>query len=234
MNKNNLSIIFALLMLLSFKVIASQGTIVYFKGEVLLKGKDNSFKRVNKGQVVALGDMIRTKQNSIAVIALKSGSKVKLNANSAITIKAELTKKKPEKLFLNSGSVFISVLKRVVNKDTKSKVKLLLKTRSASMGVRGTQFFASFGKQKDQSKRKDLWMCVNEGLVLIKTNKSKKAILVKAGEGVHVKEGTDVSAPRPLEWTKKLNWELDSTKGDLTNKVSIEQAYTDLLDKDYD
>ena len=234
---NKLYLLF-LVFFFSFQVFAGSGKAVFIKGEVLIKGSNNKFIRLKKNQDVNLGDMIRTKTKSIAVLALKSGSKLKLNENSAITLRTEKTAKKPESLFLNKGSVFISVLKTHLTKKTKktkkTKIKLVLKTRSAAMGVRGTKFFASFGKQANKSKRKDLWMCVNSGLVEVRTTHTKKSILVKAGEGVHVKEGTEVSEPKPLMWTKKLNWGFDSTKGDLTNKVEIEEAYTDLLDKDYD
>lgn len=96
------------------------------------------------------------------------------------------------------------------------------------MGVRGTELFASYGTGKD------VWMCVNEGIVSVRSKKEKKGTLVKAGEGVVVKKGKWTSKPKPLAWTKKLNWNMDPASGDVVNKVSIESAYSDLLDEDYD
>jgi hypothetical protein len=221
-------------LLFSMQVFAGIGTAIYIKGEVSIKGSNNKFIKLKKGQMINVGDMIRTKNKSIAVLSLKSGSKIKLNENSALTIEKERTKTRPSSLFLNAGSVFMSILKSKIYKTGKSKVKMVLKTRTTAMGVRGTKFFASYGKQKSPDKRKDLWMCVNSGLVEVKTNASKKTVLVKAGEGIEVKEGKEISDPKALAWTKNLNWEFDAKKGDLENKVSIEEAYTDLLDKDYD
>ena len=111
-----------------------------------------------------------------------------------------------------------------------SKDKFVVKTKNASFGVRGTEFFISYGKDR----AKDAWMCVNEGLVRVSPKDSKESVDVKAGEGVQVKDKKSVSTPKPLAWTSKLNWNLDSSKGQLENKVNIDDAYTDLLDQDYD
>ena len=96
------------------------------------------------------------------------------------------------------------------------------------MGVRGTEFFASYGSGKD------IWMCVNEGIVSVKSKSENKQTLVNAGEGVVIKKGSGTSKPKPLAWTKKLNWNMDPKVGEVVNKVSIEAAYSDLLDEDYD
>ena len=50
---------------------------------------------------------------------------------------------------------------------------------------------------------------------------------------VKIPFGKNTSEPRPLAWTRKLNWSMDSTK-DVENKVDIQQAYYDLLNIDYD
>lgn len=93
------------------------------------------------------------------------------------------------------------------------------------MGVRGTEFFVSYGTSNN-----DTWMCVNEGVVQVDSDK-RKGVNVKAGEGVKVSKS--VSDPKFLPWTKKLNWNFNPKK-DLENKVSIEDAYKDPLNFDYD
>jgi len=188
------------------------------------------FQKIKKGAILNIGDIVRTRKGSLAILSLEGGSKLKLNPDSAVTIKS--TQKNNEEVFLNKGSAFINVLKSKLKKSAKPKFRL--KTKTVSMGVRGTSFFASYGKTQNKKVRKDIWMCVNEGLVEVVNQKSKQKVQVKAGEGIKVEKGDKISEPKPLEWTKKLNWNMDEAKGDLENKVSIEEAYSDPLDEDYD
>lgn len=207
----------------SFSVFAENGKVIFTKGLVKI-GKSTKLK---KNQVIKVGDRITTGKDSLAVLHLPQGNKVKLGPESVMVIKV-LPKSKNDstKLNLLRGNSFIKVLKGKLRKGQKS--KLTLRTKTAAMGVRGTEFFASYGSGND------VWMCVNEGVVAVRSKNEKKSTLVKEGEGIVVKNGTDTSKPKPLEWTRKLNWNMNPKSGDLVNKVSIESAYTDLLDKDYD
>ncbi|MFT6068631.1 MAG: hypothetical protein ACJAT2_003725 [Bacteriovoracaceae bacterium] len=203
--------------------LANSATIVFIKGEV----KDAKNVTLKKDQKLPQGTIINTGAGSFAVLQLPHGNKVKVGENSQLKI-SKLSKKKvgQTRLALFKGSSFIKVIKSKLAKGEKS--KLILRTRTTAMGVRGTEFFASYGTGKD------VWMCVNEGIVSVRSKTEKKATLVKAGEGIIVKDGNKTSEPKPLKWTKKLNWNMDPASGDLENKVSIESAYTDLLDQDYD
>lgn len=98
------------------------------------------------------------------------------------------------------------------------------------MGVRGTEFFVAHGKKSSG----DIWMCVSSGEVVVKAKTEKKATSVKAGEGIVIKGGKETSNPKPLAWTQKLNWNMDPKKGKVENTISIDQAYSDVLDFDYD
>lgn len=227
-------IFFILCLFITHEVFASAGQILFARGGVYVQKQGKSAKkRVKKGHEVSVGDFVSTDKGSIAVVKLNSGNKIKVNAKSAIKIESEKTKNKPDTVLLRRGSAFVSVLKSKLKSKIKDPVKFQLKTTRAAMGVRGTEFFASFGKV-DDNKRKDLWMCVRTGLVEVSTTSSKKKVLVKEGEGVKIEEEKKISDPKPLEWTKELNWNMEAEKGDLENKVKIEEAYTDLLDKDYD
>jgi hypothetical protein len=202
---------------------ASQVTIVFMKGDV----KSSTSKVLKKNQLLPEGTVISTGAKSFAVLKLPQGNKVKIGEKSELKV-SKLAKKTNQqtRLLLTKGSSFIKVLKAKLAKGQRS--KLILRTKSISMGVRGTEFFASYGTGKD------VWMCVNEGVVAVRSKKEKKSTFVKAGEGVVVKDGDKTSAPRPLKWTKKLNWNMDPESGTVENNVSIQSAYTDLLDQDYD
>jgi ferric-dicitrate binding protein FerR (iron transport regulator) len=179
---------------------------------------------------VKKNDTITTGARSLAVLKLDDGSNIKINEKSSLSIgKASSTQ---SLINVQKGSAFFRVLKKnfINQKAKKKKHKFVVKYKTVAMGVRGTEFFVSDGKENSS----DIWMCVNEGKVVVKSNSEKESTLVKAGEGIVVKNGKKTSSPKPLKWTRNLNWKMDNQKGDLTNKVSIEEAYTDLLEHDYD
>ena len=228
-----LAFIFLILFFIFSNIASAGGKLIYAKGNVEVlskKSKSKMFQKVKKGAALEIGDIVRTRKDALAILSLDGGSKLKLNPDSAVTIKN--TQKNNEEVFLNKGSVFINVLKSKLTKDAKPKFNL--RTKTVAMGVRGTSFFASYGKQQKKKVRKDVWMCVNEGLVEVQNIKSGQKVNVKAGEGIKVDKGDKISEPKPLAWTQKLNWNMDESKGDLDNKVSIEDVYSDPLDQDYD
>lgn len=199
--------------------ILAKGTIVHARGDVKVDGK-----KAEKGTYIPLKSRIETGANSLAVISFEGGSTVKLNEQSRLYLTKDDASKKKTNLALLKGSSFFKKLVK-----TKNNGGLFVKARNVSMGVRGTQFFVGYGKKKEE----DVYMCVNEGKVVIKGEDQKKATLVKAGEGVVVAGGKKSSTPKPLPWTKNLNWNLDPEK-ELENKASIEESYSDPLEKEYD
>ncbi len=205
---------FAISIFISQALLSAE--VVYIKGRVT-----RSAKQLNIGDKIKDGSIIETEKDSLAIISIDF-SKVKIGPGSQFKILH--SDKKKTQLELTAGSTFIQLVKNEMNKDH----KLTLKTKTASMGVRGTQFFTSYGKADAQ----DVWMCVNEGAVEVKSSEDKKPVLVKKGEGIRVTKN-QTSNPRFLPWTAKLNWNFDP-KTDVINKVNIEEAYHDLLDQDYD
>jgi ferric-dicitrate binding protein FerR (iron transport regulator) len=97
--------------------------------------------------------------------------------------------------------------------------------------VRGTRVFTAFGRAHGKSR--DLWVCVNEGAVEVGSNSSPERLRVAAGQGVLIKGETDLTKPRPYDWTKKLNWNMDAAQGAVQDKTNLDSAYSDLLDQDY-
>ena len=167
------------------------------------------------------GDVLYTGKDSLMLVFLNNGSTHKMGENSKLKLSGEGS---PTILEIISGSLF-SLFKKKKRKGAQYKIK----TKTMVAGVRGTQFVTSYGRNKNPD---DNWLCVNEGEVEVSLIGRKGLTSVKAGEGISVsKKG--VSSPKPLPWTKKLNWSMDP-KSDLVNKVNIESAYTDLLDVDYD
>ena len=109
---------------------------------------------------------------------------------------------------------------------------LTVQTVNAAMGVRGTEFFVAFGKVPDIEP--DLWMCVNEGKVEVKSKKEDGVKTVNQGEGILLPNGSKITDPKAYAWTQGLNWNMNPDSGELDNPMDIEKMYTDLLDEDYD
>lgn len=208
-----MKLLFTIFFFLS-QIAYADGGLKFIRGKVI---RENKLMKV--GDRVQFGDKISVAAKSLAVVELDDGSKIKINELSQVVLK----KNELVEAEVTLGSVFFNIIKR----NTKDRaVKFKVKARQVSLGVRGTEFFVSLGKMKD-----DVWMCVNEGLV--EAASEKKTVMVKQGEGIHVKKDL-VSDPKPLAWTKKLNWNMNENSGDLENNVSIEEAYTDVLGRDYD
>jgi hypothetical protein len=215
--------------LFSFSSLAQgQGKVLFSKGKSFFRGRDTNqkLKRLKVGHEFKSGTTFITNKGALVILSL-GASKVKLPELSEFTY--EGMKKGVMNVSLQKGSSFFSIFERKIISKKKQNYKFVVKSNGVAMGVRGTEFFASLGKKDTE----DLWMCVNEGFVDVKDRKGK-VTLVKAGEGVRVVDGKKTTAPKFLPWTKKLNWNMNPKKGDLKNKVNIEDAYEDVLDLDYD
>lgn len=193
---------------------------------IIRDGKSIAAKKLDKIQAQ---DVIVTGKKSLAVVKLNDATVIKINESSQLSLNHLFTDKNPTQIGLSKGSAFFKA-----NKDAKSKTKLVIKTRTASLGVRGTTFFAAVATQKNAT---DTWMCVQEGVVIATSLNTKESKKVLAGQGVKISDTTKLQDPRFLPWTKGLNWEFsngDTTNVDIENKLDIRDAYEDILDTDYE
>lgn len=184
-------------------VFAQTYQIIHQKGEVAIEREG---KAIN-GTTVQVGDTVRIGEKSLAILRAP-GETIKLLSDTKIQVQ-EISQN--SKLNLLIGGVISKIDKK----------GFTIKTKSSSMGVRGTQFFSSVD-DKDVA-----WMCVNEGVVDV------QGVQVPAGKGVFVKEGIS-SKPKAFAWTKKINWNMDEHNGEVESEVKIDANYTDLLDHHYD
>lgn len=214
-----------LVLLFASNSFASSGKILFFRGSVL----KNGHKITSKINIKA-GDKISVQKKSIAIISLDNLDKIKLSENTEVVIEAinkpVKSKNNLTKIFLKSGSVF----SKVSSRNGKSR-NFKLRTKSASMGVRGTEFFTAYGR-KNIGAGNDQWMCVKEGSVEVSNSNQK--VLVKEGEGIFITKGVDVTKPKPYAWTRNLNWNMNPKNGKLENNIDFDGVYTDFEDQDYD
>lgn len=195
----------------------------------VLKGTATSGADVLKvGSAVAHGQTVKTGPQTTLILSYPDESKIKIKENAEIVIHAPPPGGlEPSGLDLIQGAVFSMV-------NPQKGAKFQVKTKTAVAGVRGTKFFTSFDKKAGAAKM-DVWMCVEEGAVEMTELTHPKPVLVRAGFGVLVEEGKAIAAPKKFAWTKKLNWNMGDTAGEIEDKTQISEAYKDkLLKSNYD
>jgi len=195
----------------------ANGQVLLLKGKVTLNNKP-----LVKSDTIHQGDRIKTSSSSLVLLKFSTGTTLKINQNSQIEISL---------LQISSNSTLISLIKgsTFFKKNPKVKGKLNVKTKFASMAVRGTQFFVSYGKKSID----DIFMCVNKGSVWVASGQKRRA-LVNQGEGVNISSNKLISKPTFLPWTKDLNWSLNPKDKTLENSAEIEEKYGNPLSQDYD
>lgn len=173
-----------------------------------------------QGQILGTGAKVKTGADSVAILALDGGSHLKMNADSELTLD-QVGAVGSQSVSLQSGGVFSDVAKQKAKHFS-------IHTASATMGVRGTRFFTSYGNGQD------VWMCVEDGEVAVESKVQKDPVLVEKGQGVFIPQGKKVTDPKPYAWTKGLNWNMDPGQGDVKDHSSIESGYKDLTNQNYD
>lgn len=202
-------------------------TLNYSIGDVKVK-RGAAWMNGAPGMNLARGDMVSTGGKSLAIIAFSRGSMVRMRENTSLSITGnDRPDNESISLFLTAGSVFSRVAKRM------NAEKYEINTATVVAAVRGTEFFFAFGKEGKSGK--DLWLCVNSGLVQVEDiSDSAKKVSLKKGEGIFIRGGSVFTAPKRYPWTRDLNWNMDPARGSVVDTTDLKSAYTDLLNQDYD
>lgn len=200
---------------------ALNGQVVYTEGEVALRSGSQT-RDASIGDSLGTGDVIVTGARSLAVIDLANGTTLKLKEKTTLAIGSigEATS-----VTLTAGGVFTSIARKLTGRFS-------VTTQTAVAGVRGTEFFMAYGKTIDA--KPDVWLCVNSGAVEVVIPETGQTVIVPQGLGVNIVGGAKITSPKSYPWTRKLNWNIDPGSGTVNDRTSLEQAYSDLLNQDYD
>jgi len=118
-----------------FFLLASS-TLAEYAKVIVLKGKDITYdsKSLKKGELINTGGLLKTGRRSFVKLELKeSGGFVSVGPRSEVEVKA-VEKSGPKAMTLLKGAL------RYKGSTAKEAKKPTLYTRSASMGIRGTDF----------------------------------------------------------------------------------------------
>jgi len=200
---------------------AAGNELAYSEGDVTLVRQARTIE-AEPGLALFQGDTLRTGRDGLAIIKLARGAEIKVRENTSLDLdglEANVS------LTLRAGGVFSKVDKLLGSRYT-------IRTESAVAGVRGTEFFVAYGRTIDL--KPDVWLCVNDGSVEVAIVESGEKVVVEEGKGINIIGGTRLTAPRGYAWTRRLNWNTDPSGGSVFDKTDLDQAYSDLLDQDYE
>jgi hypothetical protein len=79
----------------------------------------------------------------------------------------------------------------------------------------------------------DVWLCVNSGAVDVSLPQTGQSTVIKEGFGINIVAGTKLTTPRNYPWTRRLNWNMDASRGTVEDTTNLDEAYSDLLNQDY-
>jgi len=129
-----LSLFIALMSVTVASASATLGSVEMAKGNVKVKS-EGSFKKskVKKGLEVKKGDLITTSKNANAVIKLKDGSTLALDASSTLHFASANMAEQEE------GKIYY----KITSRDAKNALKV--KTPFAIIGIKGTTFIVDSG-----------------------------------------------------------------------------------------
>ena len=209
------------IILVGLRAAALEGEIVYTDGDVLVT-QGSSEADAFIGMEVGEGDTVETLEDSLAVIRLAEGTEIKMRESTVLSLDSL---GEQVSINLTQGGVFSRVYRQAVDRYD-------VRTHSAVAGVRGTEFFVAYGRTIDD--QPDIWLCVNEGSVEVAITETNEKVIVEEGLGINIVGGVKLTQPKFYPWTQDLNWNTDPGVGDVKDTTNLEQAYSDLLDHDYD
>lgn len=188
--------------------------VVYRKGDVSMTRAGES-RKIFKGDFLISKDLVTTNSKGLIILGFGEGfnSRLKIGPSTELTLEGKIVDiddKNQEKtfFFLKLGNILVNY----INKD-KDKNKLKVRTKTASMAVRGTEFFIHTtldGKTL---------VAVKSGVVLAKHNEKSTGVPLTSEEGVVFTSDGGSGKLNPPEWYKEINWQLDDLSLKLKDMV---------------
>lgn len=148
MKKNILFCIFIILLTPSLLFAAEKpvAKVILMKGEARGKTSDGTVFQVKVDQDIAEGSVIQTSDKSFVKLLFIDKSQMNLGPKSQMVINA-FPSNEAGIITLVKGQLRSKVTKDYMEMDDKSKSKLFIKTSSAAMGIRGTDFQVNYNEE---------------------------------------------------------------------------------------
>lgn len=140
------------LMTMSFATLASDNVakVILMRGMVKARLTDGSIVDVKADQSLPEGATVQTAEKSFVKLLFIDKSQMNLGPNSQMVINA-FPKKEAGIITLVKGQIRSQVTKDYMEMDDKSKSKLYIKTKTAAMGIRGTDFQVNYNPKNQNT-----------------------------------------------------------------------------------
>lgn len=140
------------LLAISFSAISAENVakVVIMRGMVKAKLTDGSIVDVKADQSLPEGATVQTADKSFVKLLFIDKSQMNLGPNSQMVINA-FPKKEAGIITLVKGQIRSQVTKDYMDMDDKSKSKLYIKTKTAAMGIRGTDFQVNYNPKNQNT-----------------------------------------------------------------------------------
>ncbi|MBC7540892.1 MAG: FecR domain-containing protein [Bacteriovorax sp.] len=139
-----------LTMTFSQMLYAGVAKVVIMKGQVKARYLDGTMVDVKVDQSIPEGATLQTAEKSFVKLIFIDKSLMNLGPNSQMIINA-FPKKEAGIITLVKGQIRSQVTKDYMEMDDKSKSKLYIKTKTAAMGIRGTDFQINFNPENQNT-----------------------------------------------------------------------------------
>jgi len=212
---------FAALLLTTATPLLAQAQFVYGIGSVTVHRGGSTFTP-HIGSALEQGDVISTASGATAIVQLNSNTEVKMRESTDFRIEGLGT---DMVLNLERGGLFSNIIGKLEGSFS-------IRAGNVVSGVRGTEYFIAYGKAIDSAP--DVWLCVNRGTVAVAVEGTDQTVDVHQGTGINVLAGSKITPPKAYGWTKELNWNMDPGHAPVQDSTNLNQAYSDLLNQDYD
>jgi TPR repeat protein len=200
--------------------------VLLVKGDIRLKRAKNE-RKIFQSDILIANDRLITGPKSVVVLAFGEGfaSRMKITQNSDVLLKGTSADK--ENNNIDTQNFFIFLGNMVVKYINKNRRKRGLKVRSkmASLAVRGTEFFVHVSKDGQTL------MAVKSGVVLVKHSKSTTGIPLVAEEGVLFGKDGGSGKLTPPAWYKSINWNLKEATEDIEKLMHSKELESKIKDK---
>lgn len=145
-------IIFVFALFYSLSLLASEqvAKVILLRGQVKAKLADGSIINVKVDQDIPAGATIQTADKSFVKLTFIDKSQMNLGPNSQMVINA-FPKKEAGIITLVKGQIRSKVTKDYMDMSDKSKSKLYIKTKTAAMGIRGTDFQVNYNPKNENT-----------------------------------------------------------------------------------
>jgi hypothetical protein len=204
--------LFIIFVFLTSSIVYSQelvGVCLFVKGNAFVKNEKTKLE-LKKGMKIYPGNSILLDHGSLSIIKFPMQT-MKILENTEISV--DSLKTDDSKFKLTIGGIIVEQTKQKL-KNLNNDSALKIKTPSASLGVRGTTFFAFAGTKKQTV------MSVENGSVYFKGKSSDREVPVELNTSIMTNESDKNIRPRSFGFENDINFNLDPVK-DVEVKASL-------------